>query len=309
MIGGPPRRSDEAVATSGEAARLRAESEVLGGRLPGLLVEAERVATTVSQGVHGRRRTGLGETFWQYRQYQTGDPAAAIDWRQSARSRHLFVREQEWEAAESVWLWSDQSASMRYRSEAKWPTKRERSLVLTLALSGLLIRAGERIAVLGTGERPRGGRYGFNIMVQRLIENAANASSAIPSQTLPRCARLVLVSDFLEPPDRLAASLAALAAGGAQVSLLMIVDPAEETLDFRGRVLFEGLEGEGRALIGNVKGVRARYAELYKAHRAHLADLARRHGWQMAQHRTDRPPETGLLTLYQMLAPRAAGRH
>lgn len=288
--------------------QLRSEAEQLGGRLPGLLVEAERVANTVSQGVHGRRRTGVGETFWQYRQYQPGDPAGAIDWRQSARSRHLFVREQEWEAAESIWLWPDQSASMHYRSRNAWPTKRDRALVLTLAVAGLLIRAGERLAALGSGERPRGGQYGFNVLVQRLLE-ADPATSVAPYQDLPRHARLVLISDFLEPPEALARRLAELNAVGAQVAMLLVADPAEETLDFRGRVLFEGLEGEGRTLIGNVGGIRERYIELYRAHRAHLADLARKHGWQLAIHHTDRPPESALLGLYEMLAPRAAGRH
>lgn len=293
----------------GRVTALQGEAERLGSRLPGLLVEAERVATTVSQGVHGRRRPGLGETFWQFRQYQPGDAAGSIDWRQSARSRHLFVRQQEWEAAESVWLWADQSPSMRYHSRPALPTKRERALVMLLALAGLLVRGGERIALLGTGERPQGGRYGFNLMVERLLRGAAGAGFRLPPRPLPRHARLVLVSDFLEPADRLADRVGTLSASGAEVSLLMLADPAEETLDFHGRVLFEGLEGEGRALIGNVDAIRGGYRDLYRAHHQHLADLARRHAWQFARHRTDRPAEMGLLTLYQMLAPRAAGRH
>ncbi len=293
----------------GDLRRLRGEAEQLGARLPGLMVEAERVAATVSQGVHGRRRTGVGETFWQYRQYQPGDPAGAIDWRQSARSRHLFIREQEWEAAESVWLWSDQSASMQYRSSTARPTKYDRALVLTMALAGLLVRAGERIALLGSGERPRGGQYGFNTVVQRLLEGAAAPTSMVPQQALPRHARLALLSDFLEPPDQLGHRFAQLNATGAQVAMLLVADPAEETLDFRGRVLFEGLEGEGRTLIGNVASIRDRYRDLYRAHRAHLVDLARRNGWLLSHHHTDRSAESGLLTVYQMLAPRAAGRH
>jgi uncharacterized protein (DUF58 family) len=182
-------------------------------------------------------------------------------------------------------------------------------MVLTLALAGLLVRAGERIAALGTGERPRGGQYGFNVVVQRLLEGAGVGGSSVPQQPLPRHARLVLVSDFLELPEDLARRFAQLNAVGAEVSLLVVADPAEESLDYRGRVLFEGLEGEGRTLIGNVGGIRGRYRELYEAQRAHLADLARRNGWRIAWHRTDRSPESGLLTLYQMLAPRAAGRH
>ena len=70
----------------------------------------------------------MGETFWQFRQYQAGDAASSIDWRQSARSRHLFVREQEWEAAESVWLWCDLSDSMAFRSGPSLPPKWERAL-------------------------------------------------------------------------------------------------------------------------------------------------------------------------------------
>ena len=102
------------------ATGLRRQAEQLADRLPPLLVAAERVAATVAQGVHGRRRVGVGETFWQFRPYQPGDPTSRIDWRLSARSTQLFLRELEWEAAESVWLWSRSfSASMAYRSTSR----------------------------------------------------------------------------------------------------------------------------------------------------------------------------------------------
>ena len=102
--------------------------------MPPLLVAAERVAATVAQGVHGRRRVGQGETFWQFRQYQPGDAASRIDWRESAKSQRLYVRETEWEAAQSVWLWRDASPSMDYSSAGisavRWPTKGERAELL-----------------------------------------------------------------------------------------------------------------------------------------------------------------------------------
>ena len=130
--------SPESAASLGrQQNRLRLAAEALSQRLPSLLVEADRVAATVVPGVHGRRRTGMGETFWQFRQYQAGDAATSIDWRQSARSRHLFVREQEWEAAESVWLWCDLSDSMAFRSGPRLPLKWERAVLLTLALAAV----------------------------------------------------------------------------------------------------------------------------------------------------------------------------
>ena len=94
---------------SGSVAELHQRAELLSANLPPLLIRAERVAATVSQGVHGRRRVGQGETFWQYRRYEAGDPIQKIDWRRSAKSEPVYIRENEWEAAQSVWLWSDGS--------------------------------------------------------------------------------------------------------------------------------------------------------------------------------------------------------
>ena len=162
----------------GRLAGLRAGAERPASMLPGLMVEADRVASMVSQGVHGRRRTGVGETFWQYRPYQQGEPATAIDWRQSARSRHLFVREQEWEAAQSVYLWVDQSASMRFRSAAGLPFKRDRAVLLALAAAALLVRGGEQVAFLEAGARPRGGRFALSRMAEDMLAAAASGAAA-----------------------------------------------------------------------------------------------------------------------------------
>ena len=98
------------------AAVLGVQADALGAALPPLLVAAERLASTVALGVHGRRKSGMGETFWQFRRYAQGDARNAIDWRQSAKSQYLFVREREWEAAETVWFWRDGSSSMDFAS-------------------------------------------------------------------------------------------------------------------------------------------------------------------------------------------------
>ena len=122
--------------------------------LPPLMVAAERVAATVAQGVHGRRRIGVGETFWQFRQYEYGDRPETIDWRQSAKSDRVFVREMEWEAAQSIWLWRDLSHSMDWRSGANHPTKRERADLLTLALAALLgqaVKPKGRVGIILSG--------------------------------------------------------------------------------------------------------------------------------------------------------------
>jgi uncharacterized protein (DUF58 family) len=295
----------QSTAFAGAASRLRETAETLSQRLPALLVEADRVAATVAPGIHGRRRTGMGETFWQFRAYQAGDAAGEIDWRQSARSRGLFVREQEWEAAESVWLWCDLSRSMSFRSGQALPPKWERAALLALALASLLVRGGERVALLGAGPRPAGGRFGLEQFARCLGQAAAAREPMPPPTPLPRSARLVLLSDFLHPLDGLGARLGGFAASGCRGSVLQVLDPAEEMLPYEGRILFEGMEQEGAALIDNVGGVRARYVELMRAHREALAALCGRQGWRFAAHRTDKGAELALLTLAGMLAPRA----
>jgi uncharacterized protein (DUF58 family) len=279
----------------------RQHAERLADRLPPLLVAAERVASTVAQGVHGRRRVGVGETFWQFRPYQQGDSTSRIDWRQSARTANLFLRDQEWEAAESVWLWADASASMAYRSAATWATKGDRALLLLLALASLLTRAGERIALLGQRRRPTGGRVGMASLCEDLMTGPPAVSIA-PNQQLPRYARLVLISDFFVPVDELRLRLRNFVAMGVRGHLLQVLDPAEPELPFVGRVRFEGLEHDGIALIGNVDGVRQRYQGRLAAHRDALRDLARSLGWTFASHLCDRPPEPALLALYTALS-------
>lgn len=286
---------------------LRQEAEQLADRLPPLLVAAERVAATVAQGVHGRRRVGVGETFWQFRPYQPGDPASRIDWRQSARSSQLFLRDQEWEAAETVWLWADVSGSMTYRSSSRWPTKRERAILLLLALGSLLNRAGERIALLGGQRRPLGGRGAVASLCQGLLALPVVSGSPVPSQPLPRNARVVLISDFFIPIEALRARLRSFVAMGIRGHLLQVLDPAEPSLPFAGRVRFEGLEDDGSALIGNVDGVRERYRGRVEAHRQSLRDLARRLGWTFTSHLSEHPPEPALLALYTALSTRVQG--
>ena len=230
---------------------LRTRAEEASAALPPLLVAAERVAATVAQGVHGRRRVGQGETFWQFRQYEPGDAASRIDWRESAKSQRYYIRETEWEAAQSVWLWRDGSASMDYSSAqyiagAEWPTKRDRAELLLAALASLLVRGGERLTLLGTGLSPMSGRVALTRTVEMLTRDAVQTESLPVFEPLPRAGLLVMIGDFLSPLDDVDAIVTRFAATGLKGHLLQIIDPAEEDLPFDGRVRFAGHRGARR---------------------------------------------------------------
>jgi uncharacterized protein (DUF58 family) len=230
-----------------------------------------------------------------------GDPSSRVDWRQSAKSDRLFVRETEWEAAQTVALWRDPSASMRWRSNLAATEKRERAELLLLALAALLFRGGERVRLLPAGERRAfAGRGALAALAEALGRHDAAPEDA----TIPRHARVVLFGDFLQPLEEVSRTVAALAARPVRGHLIQVLDPAEETLPYAGRVRFEGLEAaEEPTLVPRVEGVRDLYAERLAQHRAGLAAIAAAAGWRFAVHRTDHPPEAALLALWLALAP------
>lgn len=283
-------------------------AEALGARLPPLLVAAERVAATVAQGVHGRRRVGQGDSFWQFRRFVTGDPVSRIDWRQSAKSGRAvpegwFIRETEWEAAQTVCLWRDGSPSMRWRSRAAEVEKRDRASLLLLALASLLLRGGERTLLLREGARPVAGRRGLDRLAADLLapEDSGGLPPLLP---VPRHASVVLFGDFLSPLEDVQALLARFAAIPVTGYLLQVLDPAETLLPYTGRIRFRGLERDGETLIPRVETVRDAYARRLKAQQDGLAALCSAAGFGFGVHRTDHPPETALLTLYAALGVR-----
>ncbi|MGG5817348.1 DUF58 domain-containing protein [Falsiroseomonas sp. HW251] len=274
-------------------------AEQLGAALPPLLVEAERVASTVMPGLHGRRRAGPGEAFWQFRAYVPGDQANRIDWRQSGKSDRLFIRETEWEAAQTVALWTAAGPGMEWRSSREVPGKALRAQLLLLALASLLLRGGERVRLFGL-PRPFAGRHALPAIADSLGQMATRPED----HRIARHARAVLFGDFWEPLEETRAAIAALAAQGVRGHLVQVLDPAEETLPYAGRIRFEPVAGNvPAALIPRVEAVREVYAERLARHRSALVSLAQGAGWTFATHRTDQPPEAALMALHQVLAP------
>lgn len=285
---------------------IRHQAEQAAAALPPLLVAADRVASTVVQGVHGRRRVGLGDTFWQFRRYEPGDSMRSIDWRQSAKREHIYVRETEWAAAQSVWLWLDRSSSMAYCSHKSLPRKGDRAALMLLAVASLLVGAGERVALLGGGLRPVSGRSALDRLTMQILVDPGSANGdadGLPAlEPLPRHAELVLIGDFLSPLEEIDGILRRYAARGVKGHMLQILDPAERALPFKGRTRFEGMENEGRVLIKRVENVRRDYKVRMEDHLAGLSALARSNGWTFDTHRTDVAPERALLTLYMAMS-------
>lgn len=280
------------------ASARRIEAADLAGRLPDLVIRAREIAASVVHGVHGRRRAGSGENFWQFRPFGAGESAHRIDWRRSARDDRLFVREREWEAAHTYFLWMDCSPSMAFVSSLAMDAKIDRAVALGLALAEILVRGGERIGCLELTNA-----MSTRDIIERLAYALVAAGETLtrqempPAAPLPRGAKALLISDFLCDPQALAERLAQLSSSGAAGALLMIADPAEETFPFEGETLFLDTDSRASFHAGRAQSWRDLYVERLASHRDAVARAAERAGFSFFLHRTDRPAAEAALTL------------
>lgn len=271
---------------------LQHEADGLSAGLPPLMVEADHLAASVSLGVHGRRRAGMGESFWQFRRYASHDSSAAIDWRQSAKSQHIFVREREWEAAQTVWFWRDASENMSFKSGAV--SKRARADLLLLALASLLVRGGERVGFTGMEGAPASSRLALTRMGRAMF---ASGTAALPPHVpFARGNQLVWFSDFLDEGvfDR----MKQLSQAGVSGHLVRIIDPAEEDFPYTGRTRFESPRGEADEIFGRAERIRGAYRARFTAHGEEVLAQATRLGWTCTVHRTDHAPQGSLIALH-----------
>lgn len=264
--------------------------------VPDLLVEAHRVVNNVIAGWHGRRRRGIGENFWQFRPYVEGEAVARIDWRRSARDDHIYVRDREWEAAHTVWLWADRSPSMLFRSSLADVSKESRALVLILALAELLSRSGERIAWPRLSD-PFAARNGAERLAQ-YIAHAENTPARPDLAPVRRFSDVVIASDFLDEPEETMAWLDRLVRVGARAHLIEVADPAEETFPYSGRTEFRDPETGERLTAGRAETFGEDYRRLYLARREALARWCKKLGWSYTVNHTDRLASEALIRVH-----------
>jgi uncharacterized protein (DUF58 family) len=285
-----------------EPLTLRSAAESLAAPLPPLLAAAEHLAANVILGAHGRRRSGLGDEFWQYRPLHAGDEVRMIDWRRSARSDALFVREKEWQAAQSVHLWLDDARSMEFTGDPKRQAKADRARLLALSLAVLLIRAGERVGLADGIAPPRSGEVQLLRLSEAFTRPAGEADYGAPqARAMLTGSRAVFLSDFLGDPAGVEGALAQAADKGVTGVLMQVLDPVEEAFPFDGRTIFESMGGTLTHETRKAGDLRDRYRARLEERKERLRHLARTAGWLFTTHHTAEPAQGALLWLYAAL--------
>lgn len=282
----------------------RDRAEALAAALPALVLAARQLAGQLDAGLHGRRRAGPGEQFWQYREAEPGDSLRRIDWRRSARGETLFRREREAETAAVLLIEVDRHPGMGWASAPALASKQARALLLALACGCLALAGGERVAALGC-RAPLVGGAALTHLAEALVQPAPTGAGFERGEGV-----LALFGDFLEAPPLLAERLGALGAGLRGGVLVQVLDPAEVEFPYHGRVLFQDVTAGGPDEdVARAEAIAPTFRARMAAQIEAVARVARAATLTPVLHRTDQPALAALARIYPALdASRQAAR-
>jgi uncharacterized protein (DUF58 family) len=286
---------------------LRHRAEDVSAGLPSLMAAAEKAVATLHSGEHAQRKTGSGEKFWQFRPYDPGDQPQDIDWRQSAKGDHLYIRQKEQQTAQNILFWVQNDQGMNLHHARALTSKYESGIILSLALAILLTHAGEHVGAMNDPSRTGRSAHAVDKLGMSLCQRPLPlpAGPVLPvSATLPKRTSLVLSGDFMQPPAALDMSLRVLSEQASQGLLVQILDPLEYDLPHHGRAIFRPLDDAGEFPIANVASIRAAYQQRLKDHIETVRKIALRHRYGHVLYVTRDDPRAALSSAWRQMAPR-----
>ncbi len=273
-------------------------------------VLANHNSTYLSGGPHLQRRAGSGTEFWQYREYREGDAAHTIDWRKSARSETHYVREREWEKAQTVSLWLSNAPDMQFKHKKSALSKYHYGAILTYIAAAKFLHGGERLSLLGSPIQNRQSaaslhELGAYLAHQDVTDKQTEQSALKTAQhSIP-----ILLADFWDEPEQLNKQLAELNTQNHAGLLIQIVDPAELSLPYKGRVLLDSANTESRDqlntskfTINKIENIRAEYCTRVKDHCYMIARIAAKQGYRSLCISTDTDFAQATRAIYTALA-------
>ena len=256
--------------------------------LPALMLKAEKAVAGILQGEHTQKKSGAGERFWQFRDYVPGDRPQDIDWRQSAKTDHVYIRQKERQTTQSAVFWCGESASMNFTSDKKYPSKAETAKILTLALAMLMTRAGEQVGIFGdtkTGRTENTLHHMGNILC-----NGDLYCEELPDPSackLPRHCTFIQIGDFLNPPNEIETAFKKLSTHTKNGLVVQVLDPAELDLPYAGRFIFEDPATKTQEQVGHVGSIRTAYKQRISEHINAVRNICRDRQWDYHLYATD----------------------
>ena len=281
---------------------MRLKAEELSNKIPSLYVKADRIANTIWEGMHNRNKDGLGDNFWQFRKYEYGDPAHLIDWKKTAKSNETFIQEKELQTLQNFVIWRDTSRSMNFRSSESIDTKLYRANLFTLTLTIILSKSGENIVLNGLKSELLKGGNAVNFVSNQINEKVTDSYKSRPNiNEIKNNSDVILIGDFLNNINETEKTIKELSNRGINGIIIQILDPAERFFPYKGRINFNGLEGEKNILIGKAESVRNDYKKAIKIHIEKLEKLTTSYSWKYILDNSDQDASISLQNICNTL--------
>lgn len=233
---------------------------------------------------------GMTSDFRQHRQYFRGDELRHLDWRVYGKSERFYIREYEELTNARISVILDVSNSMAYHAPDAAYSKHDfavRCAALLLYIA-LLHKDSFALTFFNTGAVERtpfgGGRKHLQRMLTLLAASTAHGPTDFPAglreSTAPirRRGLTVVLSDFMDRPDRIVRVLSRLRFEGSDVIAMQVFDPAERELDFNSVTRFHDLESE-EILVLDPLLLRKEYQAAFDAHQVEMKQSCQRHGF------------------------------
>ena len=271
-------------------AQALAQAERLAGAYSGLALPGNRrLPESATAGRIRAGRSGSGDTFRENRPERPGDEPRQRDHRLTARSRVPMVRERERETPQNLHVMVDRSASMHV-AVADRPSKIFRATVLAAAVARIFARLGDRTTALFDIGPP------LNAEQEETLELWLRPG-ALPHSGGTRRAVPLLLSDFLDPPERACAALTGYRPGAG--AAVCIFDPDERDFPYTETVdLVDPETGEERRTPPSAG---PEYRRTYAAHFASVTRALEAEGRTVLRHSTAEAPEPFLARLIEVL--------
>ncbi len=277
-------------------------------RIKSLELRAKVIVEGFWKGIHRSPYHGFSVEFTEYRQYTLGDDPRYIDWRLYARSDRYYIKKFEDETNLRCHLLIDHSRSMGYGSGGY--TKSQYAGTLAATLAYFLFTQGDAVGLTTFDNQirkyfaPRN-RPGYLRRLILALEASPEGSATDlgpPLQhiagMLTRRGLIVLISDLLTSIDRLEPDLGYLCAGGHDVVVFHILDPAELKFDFDSPALFQDIES-GRNMYVDPSDAQTSYKRMLNKHLSKAKSTCQNLGIDYHLFPTDRPLDLALLDFLQ----------
>ena len=271
-------------------------SEKIANLLPSLLSHSSILLKSLYEGLHSTRFAGKGENFWQYKEYTQGESVINIDWRKSASSKKILIKQREKELSKTVYLYFDRSYSMNYKSKGVNHNKFFLSALLTLTLCKLFSNNKEKVFIFNSDNKPINCSANINNFNVNFLKNKKKHTFPSINQFKDK-SLCIFFSDFLFDNKDFKSFLEKCKKKEIQGYIIQILDPMEINFKLSSTTMLSDLETNETLVFDKDIDVENEYIKKIKKLEYDLRNIASYSNWKYYKLSTDKDINKFILSL------------